>query len=176
MTKIVVKYPGVHVPEHEMKPYRGEEPYYPEHEGEWEPEGQEHCPTFQEQLRKANKPYARYTEKNGHHFTDGLAVMASSKMHGPDGEAPTWTPAKMRRTMEAMSHALPDNVTVGDLVYAANMGYSDLRPEFVKDEMDAYRYAMKVAADPDGYKGMIFMRWVADAMATGTEVDFEKYM
>ena len=158
--------------------YWGEEPYYPEHgvPDEQEPEAPEHCPTLMEMLREVSEPYARYTEKNGYHFTDGLAVAASSKMRGPDGEAPTWTPAKMRRTMEAMGHILPGNVTVGDLVYAANMGYSDLRPEFVKDETDAYHYAMKKAADPDGYEGMIFTRWVADVMATGQKIDFDKYM
>lgn len=120
--------------------------------------------------------YAHYVEKNGHHFTDGLAAAVSSMMRGPDGAVPPWTPAKMRKTMEAMGHAVPAGVTVGDLVYAANMGYSDLRPEFIKDDMDAYRYAMKTAVDPDGYEGMLFTRWVADVMSTETDIDFEKYM
>jgi hypothetical protein len=40
-----------------------------------------------------------------------------------------------------------------------------------QDEAACLRYAHKVANDPDGYDGMIFCRWTADAIGKAIKLD-----
>lgn len=67
-------------------------------------------------------------------------------------------------------------VTTGDVTYAANMAYADFYPDPLKDEAACLRYAHKVANDPDGYDGMIFCRWTADAIGKAIKLDWEKFV
>lgn len=46
----------------------------------------------------------------------------------------------------------------------------------VKKSMESLRYAHKVANDPDGYDGMIFCRWTADAIGKAIKLDWEKFV
>ena len=45
-----------------------------------------------------------------------------------------------------------------------------------EDEAACLRYAHKVANDPDGYDGMIFCRWTADAIGKAIKLDWEKFV
>lgn len=74
------------------------------------------------------------------------------------------------------SLSIPDKVTTGDVTYAANMAYADFYPDPLKDEAACLRYAHKVANDPDGYDGMIFCRWTADAIGKAIKLDWEKFV
>lgn len=38
------------------------------------------------------------------------------------------------------------------------------------------RAAYKVANDPDGYEGMIFCRWTADAIGKAISINWEKFV
>lgn len=67
-------------------------------------------------------------------------------------------------------------VTNGDVTYLANMYYADLYPDPLKDEASCLRAAYKVANDPDGYDGMIFCRWTADAIGKAIKLDWEKFV
>lgn len=68
----------------------------------------------------------------------------------------------------------PGKVTTDDVTYAANMAYADFYPDPLKDEAACLRYAHKVANDPDGYDGMIFCRWTADAIGKSNQVGLGK--
>lgn len=68
------------------------------------------------------------------------------------------------------------HVTHGDAAYLANMYYADLYPDPLKDEASCLRAAYKVANDPDGYEGMIFCRWTADAIGKAIKLDWEKFV
>lgn len=63
-----------------------------------------------------------------------------------------------------------------DAAYLANMYYADLYPDPLKDEASCLRAAYKVANDPDGYEGMIFCRWTADAIGKAIKLDWEKFV
>lgn len=65
---------------------------------------------------------------------------------------------------------------VVDVTYAANMAYADFYPDPLKDEAACLRYAYKVANDPDGYEGMIFCRWTADAIGKAISINWEKFI
>lgn len=66
--------------------------------------------------------------------------------------------------------------TLGDVTYLANMYYADLYPDPFKDEASCLRAAYRIAVDPDGYKGMIFCRWTADAIGKALSIDWEKFV
>ena len=71
------------------------------------------------------------------------------------------------------TYAIPESHSV---TYAANMAYADFYPDPLKDEAACLRYAHKVANDPDGYDGMIFCRWTADAIGKAIKLDWEKFV
>lgn len=65
---------------------------------------------------------------------------------------------------------------VVDVTYLANMYYADLYPDPLKDEASCLRAAHKVANGPDGYEGMIFCRWTADAIGKAISINWEKFI
>lgn len=71
------------------------------------------------------------------------------------------------------TYAIPESHSV---TYAANMAYADFYPDPLKDEAACLRYAHKIANDPDGYDGMIFCRWTADAIGKAIKLDWEKFV
>lgn len=77
-------------------------------------------------------------------------------------------------SIEKSGLSIPGKVTTGDVTYAANMAYADFYPDPLKDEAACLRYAHKVANDPDGYDGMIFCRWTADAIGKSNQVGLGK--
>lgn len=73
-----------------------------------------------------------------------------------------------------IGRTLPERTTLGDVLYLANMAYADFYPAVLKTEEACVSYAMAVADDPDGYDGMPFLRWTADLIGKGANVDWEK--
>lgn len=65
---------------------------------------------------------------------------------------------------------LPYEQTANALMSAK--GYS----EYVKKHGYHFTDAHKVANDPDGYDGMIFCRWTADAIEKAIKLDWEKFV
>ena len=178
-----MKYPYPFVPEGDMRVH-GMDVAAPDKEPDKEPAGDTRAKRAGYEMllgiMRESKGFAAYVERHGWHFTDRLAMDVSVKMIPADSDGkpwtPEWNPERMAKTMEAMGHGMPEGVTVGDLVYAANMGFADLYPKALPEKIGAYKYAMALAQDPDGYEGMIFCRWVADAAAKKEEVGFEKYV
>ena len=82
----------------------------------------------------------------------------------------------IKKSMESLGLTIPKHVTHGDAAYLANMYYADLYPDPLKDEASCLRAAYKIANDPDGYDGMIFCRWTADAIGKAIKLDWEKFI
>lgn len=122
------------------------------------------------------KGYSEYVKKHGYHFTDALAEHVSKMMVNASGQQHSWSAAQVRRAMEGMGLTLPDKATWGDATYLANMYYADLYPDPLKDEASCLRAAYKAANDPDGYEGMVFCRWTADAIGKAIKIDWEKFV
>ena len=123
--------------------------------------------------------FEEYVEKHGYHFTEALAEHVSKKMVNANGMAHSWTAEQVKKAMESLS-LLPlgktkTEATLGDITYLANMYYADFFPEVLKDEVSCLKAAHKIATDPDGYKGLVFCRWTADAIGLDVEVDWEKF-
>lgn len=105
-----------------------------------------------------------------------LAEHVSKMMENANGQQHTWTTSQVKKSMESLGLSIPGKVTTGDVTYAANMAYADFYPDPLKDEAACLRYAHKVANDPDGYDGMIFCRWTADAIGKAIKLDWEKFV
>lgn len=122
------------------------------------------------------KGYSEYVKKHGYHFTDALAEHVSKMMENANGQQHTWTTSQVKKSMESLGLTIPSHVTHGDAAYLANMYYADLYPDPLKDEASCLRAAYKVANDPDGYEGMIFCRWTADAIGKAISINWEKFV
>lgn len=123
------------------------------------------------------KSYVDYIKKHGYHFTEALAEHVSALFKNADGSSHIWTAQQINKAMTALG--LPtssDKVTLGDLTYLANMYYSDFYPDPLRDESACLKAAHKIATDPDGYKGMVFCRWTADAIGKAINIDWEKFI
>lgn len=113
-------------------------------------------------------------------FTEALAEHLSKMMENASGQAHTWTASQVKKAMESFG-LMPfgktkTEATLGDVTYLANMYYTDLYPDPFKDEASCLRAAYRIAVDPDGYKGMIFCRWTADAIGKALSIDWEKFV
>jgi len=120
--------------------------------------------------------YHEYVEKHGHHFTEELALWASTMMHNENGQDHTWTSKEVSDALASLGIVTPATSTLGDMTYTANMAYADFYPLVIKDTSTCVLYARAVATDKDGYEGVQFYRWLADLMATNKKVDWAKFM
>ena len=151
-------------------------------EGYVETHGDEHKVKFNlpyEQAANAlmsAKGYSEYVAKYGYHFTDALAEHVSKMMVNANGQTHSWTVTQVKKAIESLGLSIPSTVTAGDVTYQANTYYADLYPDPFKDEASCLKAAYKIATDPDGYKGMIFCRWTADAIGKAIKIDWEKFV
>lgn len=122
------------------------------------------------------KGYSEYVKKHGYHFTDELAEYVSKAMKNMNDQPHTWNASQVKRSIESLNLNIPSNITDGDMTYLANMYYADLYPDPLKDEVSCFKAAYKIANDPDGYEGMIFCRWTADAIGKSIYIDWEKFI
>lgn len=122
------------------------------------------------------KGYIEYVKKHGYHFTDTLAEHVSKMMENANGQSHTWTAMQVKKSMESLGLSIPDNVTIGDVTYLANMYYADFYPDPLKDEASCLKAAYKIAHDPDGYEGMVFCRWTSDVIGKAIKIDWEKFV
>lgn len=139
-----------------------------------------HLPYETEANNLMSDEFDEYVKKHGYHFTKALAEHVSKMMVNANGQEHSWTAAQVEKAMEG-SGLMPlgktkTEATLGDVTYLANMYYSDLYPEILKDEASCIKTAHKIAMDPDGYKGMIFCRWTADAIGKAINIDWKKFM
>ena len=123
--------------------------------------------------------FDEYVKKHGYHFTEALAEHVSKMMENANGEEHSWTATQVKKAMESLG-LMPfgktkTEATLGDVTYLANMYYADLYPDPFKDEASCLKAAYKIAVDPDGYKGMIFCRWTADAIGKAVNINWKKF-
>lgn len=155
---------------------------YHEHHGHLDKEHKEYGLPYEQAANAlmSAKGYLNYVEKHGYHFTEELADHVSKMMENTNGQAHTWTAQQVKKAMESLG-LMPfgktkSESTLGDATYLANMYYADLYPDPLKDEASCLKAAYKVANDVDGYKGMVFCRWTADAIGLAIKIDWEKFV
>lgn len=121
--------------------------------------------------------FQSYIKRNGRHFTNQLAVYASSLMKNSDGSSHSWNAAAVREASKKSAEALdnfPPKATLGDLTYLANMAYADFCPDLLT-EAQCIDFALHTAMDIDGYEGMIFNRWLSDVMGQDLQIPWSDF-
>jgi hypothetical protein len=138
----------------------------------------EHSNGFNDEFsEEAMQGLIKYKEKHGSHFTDDLASWASKQMQNAHGEANHhWSIADVKSAFERFGLTKPEEITWGDIAYAANMHYADYYGVSLKTETDCVRQAYADAADPDGYPGKIFNRWFADVLGSKKAVPWDDFI
>jgi len=110
-----------------------------------------------------------YLKYYGEHFNRKLCDFAVSKMkHGK-------TPVDKDKVDEILNkHGVKlDKNELYDYVYVYNMGNNDFLGSSIIDEKHLALYVKDVIDDKDGYDGIVFNRWYADTVVTGTPIEWE---
>ena len=71
------------------------------------------------------------------------------------------------------TYAIPESHSV---TYAGHLVLSTEKSGLTSEVEAQKANAHKVANDPDGYDGMIFCRWTADAIGKAIKLDWEKFV
>lgn len=63
-----------------------------------------------------------------------------------------------------------DNEVGYDAVYVANMAKADFYGSSISDDMHLAKFIKDYLDDPDGYEGIVFTRFYADCIGSGTPI------
>ena len=99
-------------------------------------------------------------------------VVVESRIATPHGEHKV----KFDLPYEQTANALMSAKGYSEYVKKHGYHFTDALADPLKDEASCLRAAYKVANDPDGYDGMIFCRWTADAIGKAIKLDWEKFV
>ena len=114
----------------------------------------------------------RYLKYFGMHFNKKLCQFAVSKMdHGK-------TPVQKEEVEAILNkyNVTLDNNELYDHVYVYNMGNNDYYGSSILDEKHLALYVKDVIDDKDGYDGIVFNRWYADMVSTGTPIEWSEML
>ena len=106
------------------------------------------------------------------HFNKKLCQFAVSKMdHGK-------TPVQKEEVEAILNkyNVTLDNNELYDHVYVYNMGNNDYYGSSILDEKHLALYVKDVIDDKDGYDGIVFNRWYADMVSSGTPIEWSEML
>lgn len=112
----------------------------------------------------------------GWHFSKKMFDWAVSKMYKTEGNKKVKIEPLCKEIVDSMLKQygiiLENNVGY-DAAYVANMCKADFLGKSVKGEAGLVQYIKDTIDDPDGYEGMVFTRFFADCIGSGTPVYWE---
>lgn len=118
----------------------------------------------------------KYLSYYGWHFSKKMSDWAASKMYRLVNNKPvSIDPISKERLDEILKRysMTLKNDKGYDAVYVANMCKADFLGRSIKDEGAMVQYISDTIDDPDGYEGMIFTRFFADCVGSGTPINWE---
>lgn len=118
-----------------------------------------------------------YLKAYGWHFSKAMCEFAVSRMEKEDANGKKVKIQPFSKE-EVDSKLKQYNVELKkkegyDYVYAANMCKADFLGSSVPNEQYLALYVKNVCDDPDAYDGMIFTRFYADCIGSGTPIMWE---
>lgn len=117
-----------------------------------------------------------YLASYGWNFSKAMCEWAVSMMRDRSGNK---VPLK---TKEQIDTILKNNsVTLSkdkgyNAVYVAHMALADYYGSSIADEAHLVKFIKDTIDDPDGYEGMVFTRFYADCIGSGTPIIWEEMM
>ena len=117
-----------------------------------------------------------YLSAYGWHFSKKMCDWAVSRMYKTElGKKRYIEPITKEKLDQAMTQrgVRLTRDSGYDSVYAANMCKADYLGKSVKTEQDLLQYVIDTIEDADGYDGMVFTRFYADCIGSGTAINWE---
>lgn len=117
-----------------------------------------------------------YLSYYGWHFSKKMCEWAVSRMYRLVNNRPIKIdPIKKEQLDEILKRYSVNlkNDNGYDAVYVANMCKADYLGRSVKDEGAMVQFIVDTIEDPDGYEGMVFTRFYADCVGSGTPINWE---
>lgn len=117
-----------------------------------------------------------YLTYYGWHFSKKMCEWAASRMYRLVNDRPIKIdPIKKEQLDEILKRysVRLKNDKGYDAVYVANMCKADYLGRSVKDEGAMVQFIVDTIEDPDGYEGMVFTRFYADCIGSGTPINWE---
>lgn len=121
-----------------------------------------------------------YLSQYGWHFSKAMCEWAVSMMEKEDGNGKKvkitpWTKEQVDELLKKYSVEVKKKGGF-DYVYAANMCKADYLNSSVPNEQYAALYIKNVCDDPDAYEGIVFTRFYADMIGSGTPIIWEEML
>lgn len=115
-----------------------------------------------------------YLSFYGWHFSKKMSEWAASRMYkterGNKRYITPYTKESFEELMKRYNISIPFSY---DALYIANMCKADFLGSSIMDESHLILYVKDVIEDPDAYEGMVFTRFYADCIGSGTAIDWE---
>lgn len=115
-----------------------------------------------------------YLAFNGWHFNKKMCDWAVSKMYKINvAKRKEYITPYTKETVENLLKAnnIKLDKDVGyDAVYVANMAKADFYGSSISDDMHLAKFIKDYLDDPDGYDGIVFTRFYADCIGSGTPI------
>lgn len=117
-----------------------------------------------------------YLSYYGWHFSKKMFQWATSKMYklenGRKKKIEPYSKDKVDDMLRQYGLVLTNNHGY-DAAYVASMCLADYFGKSVKTEADLVQFVYDTLEDPDGYEGMVFTRFYADCIGSGTPISWE---
>jgi hypothetical protein len=115
-----------------------------------------------------------YLAFNGWHFNKKMCDWAVSKMYKINvAKRKEYISPYTKETVENLLKANNiklDNEVGYDAVYVANMAKADFYGSSISDDAHLAKFIKDYLDDPDGYDGIVFTRFYADCIGSGTPI------
>lgn len=119
-----------------------------------------------------------YLSYYGWHFSKKMCEWAVSRMYRTEGSRKIKIEFLSKEKLDDLlrRYGMTLNAKGYDAVYVANMCRADFFGRSIKDEGALVQYVVDTINDPDAYEGMVFTRFYADCVGSGTPIDWEDMM
>ena len=115
-----------------------------------------------------------YLAFNGWHFNKKMCEWAVSKMYKINvAKRKEYITPYTKETVENLlkvNGVKLDNDVGYDAVYVANMAKADFYGSSISDDAHLAKFIKDYLDDPDGYDGIVFTRFYADCIGSGTPI------
>lgn len=117
-----------------------------------------------------------YLAAYGWHFSKKMCEWASSRMYRREGERKVYITPYTKEHLDNLTaqYSMEIKGAKGyDAVYVANMCKADFFNSSIRGEVELVQYVKDVIEDPDAYEGMVFTRFYADCIGSGTPIQWD---
>jgi hypothetical protein len=117
-----------------------------------------------------------YLTYYGWHFSKKMCEWAVSRMYKSENKRKVYIDMINKESLDAIIKRYGLKLTNDngyDAVYVANMCKADYYGKSIKDEASLAQFVYDTIEDADAYDGMVFTRFYADCVGSGTPIDWE---